>query len=299
MQPQANNGLENCNMSGNWGISSSNGHNKSNRSNQQSCEKGTATNLTESNEGIARQSNLVDEILKQRHIPDDTCRKFFKSNSGIGNNNNSGFVLDDLFVDLSRRVNNLTVTEMQEAQNDIYGFRLHREREDPFEMNTLMNDMDKMTRMGISGNDSRFSALRIAMRFNGNRSSISSNHPNASIGGGSNMNGAEYVLSQRVKFLRASDWSVKAAVFRMALFFELKLEYFGSECLTRDLTMKDLTKLDRDLWRRYGFLQLAEERDVSGRAIMILIGKEQFHLPIATIVSIFSVLCFWVEIIIY
>jgi len=79
---------------------------------------------------------------------------------------------------------------------------------------------------------------------------------------------------------------VVVAVSRMALFFELKLEHFGSECLIRDLTMKDLTPTDLNLWRQNGFLQLAEERDACGRAILVFLMKQQFYFPIATVVSI-------------
>ena len=90
--------------------------------------------------------------------------------------------------------------------------------------------------------------------------------------------------SQRLKFLRAADWQSDEAVNRLARFFEAKLEYFGLESLTRDLTLCDLSTRDVALWEQYGFVQLSEERDAYGRLIVVFITKEQVHLPIETVV---------------
>ena len=253
---------------------------------QRNGESGLATNLKESNTGIARQSNLVDEIIalkQQQRQPDMHHRNFFPSNPANENINKQQAILtDEIVSDLSRRVNNLSMMERQEAQSDMHGFRLRNHKEDPWELSIWMNDMDDVIRRGISGNDKRFSALQLAMHTQGdNNKNGSSNNR----GFGTTMSGAEYVKSQKLKFLRASSWVVEDAVARMALFFELKLEHFGSESLIRDLTMKDLTPTDLQLWKQYGFLQLSEERDAYGRAIMVLLGKQQFHLPIDTVVS--------------
>ena len=262
------------NNSNNGGSSNNMTYNGGNRPYR---ENGRATNLTETNNGIARQSNFVDEVIalnqQQRH-PQYHNRGFFPSNPVNETISKHQVTLtDEIVMDLTRGLNNLTVTQRQEAQNDMYGiFGTRNRNEDPWELNMWMNEMDDVIRKGISGNDKRFSALRLAMHSHGKNN-------------GSSMSGAEYVGSQKLKFLRASDWVVEAGVTRMALFFELKLEYFGSDALIRDLSMDDLTAEDIDLWKRYGFLQLSEEQDGCGRAIMVFIMKEQFHLPHATVVS--------------
>ena len=245
-------------------------------SNQQNRETGVATNLTETNNGIARQSDLVDEVmaLKQQQLyPQSHHRNFL--NAITNNNKQESAQTDEILMDLIRNVNKLTMTERQEAQNEVYGLGAKNRTEDPWELNMWMNDMDDVIKREISGNDKRFSALRLTMHTQGDNNN----------GLGSSMSGIEYVRSQKLKFLRASDWVVEDAVTRMALFFELKLEYFGSSSLIRDLTMKDLTQEDIDLWKQYGFLQLSQDQDTNGRAILVMVTRQQLHLPHATVVS--------------
>lgn len=252
-----------------------------------------ATNLTETNNGIARQSNLVDEIiaLKQHQRQTELFHReifsFNQSNENI--NKHQSAVTDEFVSDLSRRLNNLSVTEKQEAQNDIYGFRLRRQNEDPLKLSIWMNEMDNLIQKVISENDKRFSALRLTLHTPA-EGIISSNNNNRGVGTNLNGSGVEFIHSQKLKFLRSSKWNVEEAVTRLALFLALKLEHFGSECLDRDLTIKDLTPTDLELWKRHGFLQLSGERDCHGRAILAFLGKQQFHLPLGTVVSFFIAL---------
>lgn len=238
-----------------------------------------ATNLTETNNGVARQSNLIEEVIEhQQRQPDTSHRNFFNCNPNF--NKPKVFVPDHLVTDLSRRVNSLSLTERQQAQNDMCGYRLRQSKEDPLEVSMWMNEMDVLIGKGISGNDKRFSALRLAMHSHGHSNG---NNPNNNIG-------AEYVRSQKLMFLRSADWSGEAAVYRMAIFFELKLEHFGSEALIRDLTMKDLSLEELELWKRFGFMQISKERDAFGRRIMCYFGKQFQNVPIATIVSFRKIL---------
>lgn len=244
---------------------------------------GVATNLTETNNGIARQSDLVDEVIalkQQQQYPESHLRSFFSSIATTNQQESSTTSTDEIINDLTRNVNNLTMMERQKAQNEVYGFMEKNRTEDPVELSLWMNDMDDVIQRVISGNDKKFSALRLAMH------TPAENSTNVNLGV-STMSGFEYVQSQKLKFLRASDWNVENAVVRMALFFELKLEYFGTKPLIRDLTMKDLTKEDIDMWKRYGFLQLAQDQDTNGRAIMVFITRQQTHLPVATVVRIY------------
>jgi hypothetical protein len=179
---------------------------------------------------------------------------------------------DDLVSDLSRRVNSLSITERQQAQSDVYAFRLQEQKEDPLELSIWMNEMDDIIRKGISGNDKQFSALRLAIHSHVHSNG---NNPNNNR---SNYSGAEYVRSQKLMFLRSTAWSVEAAVPRLASFFESKLEYFGSESLIRD-------PMELEVWKRSGFMQTSKERDADGRRIICYFGKQMPPLPIATLVS--------------
>ena len=244
-------------------------------------EDGLATNLTESNNGVARQSNLIEEVIEQQQRqPDMYRRNFFNCDSNFSSSCNPNkpkvFVPDNLVTDLSRRVNSLSLTERQQAQNDMYGFRLRQPKEDPLEVSMWMNEMDVLIEKGISGSDKRFSALRLAMYSHGHSNGNSSD----------NNSGAEYVRSQKLIFLRSANWSVEAAVFRMAVFFELKLEHFGSESLIRDLTTNDLSMEELEVWKRAGFMQMSKERDAYGRRIICYFGKQFRHMSIVTLVSV-------------
>ncbi len=245
-------------------------------SNQQNRESGVATNLTETNNGIARKSDLVDEVIalkQQQSCPESHHRNFL--NAFTNTNKQESTLTDEILMDLTRNVNKLTMTERQKIQNEVYGIAAKNCTEDPWELNMWLNDMDDVIKREISGNDKRFSALRLTMHTQGENNN----------GLGSSMSGVEYVRSQKLKFLRASDWAIEDAVVRMAQFFELKLEYFGSSSLIRDLTMKDLTQEDINLWKQYGFLQLSQDQDTNGRAILIMVTRQQLHLPHATVVS--------------
>ena len=235
-------------------------------SNQQFGEHGMATNLTETNNAIARQTETNNYIAHQSNIVDEIITQ------------QQGILSDEFVMDLTRRVNSLSFMERQEARNDIYGLGQKIVKEDPWKVNMKMNEMDEIIRKGISGNDKRFLALRLAMHTNS-----SSNAKNGFLV--TNMSGAEYVNSQKLKWLRCSRWIADEAVTRMALNFESKLEYFGTDTLIRDLTMKDLSPTDVDLWKRTGFLQILEDRDSYGRLIMVYFMKQQTNLPHATVVS--------------
>ena len=225
-------------------------------------------------------------LQQEEHQPtrNDTTTNNNNNNSGNKDINNYSKT-DDIESDLSRRVNNLSVTERQQARNDVYGFRLNRTNEDPIQLRNWLNQMDQYIAKGISGNDKVFSALRLAMHStSSSTSSSSSSSSSTGLNQAEHRSGAAYVKSQRLKFLRAADWQSDEAVNRLARFFEAKLEYFGLESLTRDLTLCDLSTRDVALWEQYGFVQLSEERDAYGRLIVVFITKEQVHLPIETVV---------------
>ena len=84
-----------------------------------------------------------------------------------------------------------------------------------------------------------------------------------------------YVKEIRLAYLRKEEnlGDAYTASERLAQFLDLKLEYFGSECVTRHLTVDDLPKEDYDAWYKTGFIQLLRESDRAGRGILMMDGK--------------------------
>ena len=86
-----------------------------------------------------------------------------------------------------------------------------------------------------------------------------------------NMN-PEYVkqIKLRLKFLRAELFDAKKAALRMARHFQVKLDLFGSDKLSRDIQQVDL---DSDATKALysGYMQILPVRDRSGRLISLTI----------------------------
>ncbi len=78
-----------------------------------------------------------------------------------------------------------------------------------------------------------------------------------------------YVCSRefQVLFLRADRWRARDAAARLIAFLETKLELFGSQLLTKRITISHLSKDDRKSLES-GFFQLLSVRDAGGRALI-------------------------------
>jgi hypothetical protein len=83
----------------------------------------------------------------------------------------------------------------------------------------------------------------------------------------------EYVRNRRflVKFLRAESRNAKNAAARIVRSFESKLELFGKDKLTKDITMNDLDPYERELLRS-GNVQILPRKDLSGRTVLWSMG---------------------------
>ena len=73
----------------------------------------------------------------------------------------------------------------------------------------------------------------------------------------------------RLIFLRANSYDAKKAAARLVSFMEEKLQRFGPEALTRQLTMDDLSRTSRSLLVKRGVMQILPTRDSTGRAILV------------------------------
>lgn len=96
----------------------------------------------------------------------------------------------------------------------------------------------------------------------------------------------DYVTSRKwlFMFLRAERFDVEKAAARMVRFFEVKLELFGPELLTKDIKMEDLNKDDLAcLWSP--FSQTLPQRDSSGRGITVIMPSLVPDKPVISRVS--------------
>lgn len=78
--------------------------------------------------------------------------------------------------------------------------------------------------------------------------------------------------SFRIRFIRANYHDVDKAVSQMLLFLQTKAKYFGTECIGRDITFKDLSEDDRELLMS-GAYHVQAERDQNGRTVVYALSK--------------------------
>ena len=78
----------------------------------------------------------------------------------------------------------------------------------------------------------------------------------------------EYVYDDvfRLTFLRADLFDPSKAARRLTTFFEARLALFGSELLTKNLTLQDLNDDDMEALKS-GYFQLLPSRDTTGRVV--------------------------------
>ena len=76
-----------------------------------------------------------------------------------------------------------------------------------------------------------------------------------------------YVKQQRIKFLRADNFSCKDAVNRMVLHYQHKLDLFGADKLGRDIRLDDLSEDDMESLRAGG-MQILPMQDHASRGVI-------------------------------
>lgn len=80
----------------------------------------------------------------------------------------------------------------------------------------------------------------------------------------------------RLQFLRCDRFNTTSAADRFVRYFDWKLELFGEECLTREITINDLPKEDQ-VGLKKGYLQRLPIRDRAGRSIVCAIFNGQTY----------------------
>lgn len=96
----------------------------------------------------------------------------------------------------------------------------------------------------------------------------------------------EYVQGLRLRFLRKTDYKPLEAAESLALHFDLRQRFFGTDQLYRELTENDLKEEDIPYFKTGG-VRLLQRRDRSGRAILVTFAGQSNYTPIDTLVSTF------------
>lgn len=84
----------------------------------------------------------------------------------------------------------------------------------------------------------------------------------------------EYVTNKsfRLRFLRSTLFDAKAAADKMSRHFRMKLDLFGKDKLTKDITQDDLEKEELELLHS-GFQRFLPVRDAAGRGVAVWLAQ--------------------------
>jgi hypothetical protein len=98
----------------------------------------------------------------------------------------------------------------------------------------------------------------------------------------------DYVNSDQkffLAFLRADRFDPNKAAGRMARYLDWKLSLFGESKLCKDITLADLQEDEMTMLKKGNF-QFLPERDSSGRAVLVILVKDQTSPNVKAYVSI-------------
>ena len=101
----------------------------------------------------------------------------------------------------------------------------------------------------------------------------------------------DYVDAQSfwLQFLRAEYFDAPKAALRLCRFLAGKVEFFGTDCLARPITLDDFDPDDLE-WLKSGIQQLLPSRDRSGR---IVLGSFNMNPDFPQPVNIDTLVCIW------
>ncbi|KAL3915151.1 MAG: hypothetical protein SGILL_005780 [Bacillariaceae sp.] len=145
----------------------------------------------------------------------------------------------------TKELNSLTVEEREQAMFDMHGVSIGQDA-DPANVEQLLEQMKKKLE---TVHTKIHPGLAIAMEQD-----------------------IEYVMNERIKFLRADRYDPNEAADRMGKYFSMKKDHFSDETLGRDLTLQDIPSSDWGHWTK-GFGQVLREKDTSGRVVFFYFGR--------------------------
>jgi len=226
-------------------------------------------------------------------------RRFSKASASTSTSSSSP---DVKVSSLTKRLNQMTVKERQNAMYDLHGIPLEDEayeiqmgvgansiERDPQKIHRLLLEIDRLVEDRIQLSKTLHSGESMNSAHNHSDSAVLKDElRNKDFGKGlrlARQQNPEYVNAQRIKFLRADRYDADLAAGRMIRFFDTKRELFCSHgyngnndddrngCLGRDLRLSDFSKEDFEMWKNTGFFQLCGMRDRANRAIVVLFGR--------------------------
>ena len=162
--------------------------------------------------------------------------------------------------DSASKLNSLSAQERAQALEDLHGVA-NIEQEEPDRVAALLDQIDQSLALIIQRNDPNPSAYKQAV-----------------------LQDAPFVKSYRLMCLRSENYCPQKAAERLVRFFTLKLEMFGANKLTQTITYDDLSGEDQK-YLETGFLQMLNQRDRAGRAILMMVGVLNVGVPIPSVVS--------------
>ena len=222
---------------------------------------------------------------------DDANRERESSASASTTNNpniRSSQVVAQLTADkiISKQLQELSIEEREKITYGIHGVNRVEEESSELiqrslqELNQQLNDYQALTdtmnpygddEMDQSNNFNPF--LQGPSNRNGNSMQGNNNNPNSKNAGLyiALRDSPHYVRSNKflIMFLRREKFDVIKSLERLQLFFELKRDLFGPDCLGRDITLQQDMEPDDIALIASGYAQILPGRDRAGRAILL------------------------------
>jgi hypothetical protein len=201
--------------------------------------------MQESQKILVESSNLAHSSKKFFDLPSQPFNSFRKvSMPSLPISKEQPKNMNELNVMLANEFTDLSVKEREKALHDIHGVTDLAEEDPAVLVNALVQldiELDRII-------NKRAYDMAKAQR-------------------------PEYVRNRRflLKFLRAENSNARNAAARIVRSFESKLELFGKDKLTKDITMNDLDPYERELLRS-GNVQILP-KDLAGRTVLWSMGQ--------------------------
>lgn len=154
---------------------------------------------------------------------------------------------------LVQELTKLTVEERNQALEDLHGVSGAVPHEDPEMLRGKLLDLDHELKKLLDCSNGKGKAYRLAKSMDP-----------------SFVESVEF----RKSFLRADFYDTTAAAKRLSTYLKYKLDLFGPDKLVKEITLKDLSDDDMESLE-CGALQVLNETDQSGRAILVIFNHRR------------------------
>jgi hypothetical protein len=200
------------------------------------------------NMNMYQPPHKMDPIHSAGFVVDDTNKRALRWPSGQ---------LLDVDKILSSKLNSMSMEERTQGIHELHGVA-DEEVETPETLDSRLQEMAKVVHYFPS--EDTF-VYRLAVEMD-----------------------KEYVEGIKLLCLRAEKYDSEKAARRLVAFFLFKQQLFGDEKLGRDITLADFQGEDK-VGLNNGPVQLLQQRDRAGRAIIIIVGTAGSEFSLETCVS--------------